>query len=308
MNPASVVTPWPYTGSPRSRHDASHSSCPRCTSGIRSKACTAFMITGRPLISASRSMKPWPSSPSGLPLVIWMNPSLRSARTSANWKHVSECMTSVTIGVPSKSRWMLAPLSGWSRCADQPPAPASIASCSRRRISACSASVGITPALARSHPSTHTSSGPTGTNGRRLTESGCDATRSRNSGYVTQFHGSPAFIESYGIASTRVIDRIDRSRSSGRPGAKPKPQLPMTTDVTPCQPDNVQYGIPEELRVVVRVEVDEPGRDDQAVGVEDALGVGGVDLPEAGRCARRRCRRRSGGAASPCRRRPCRCG
>ena len=56
--------------------------------------------------------------------------------------------------------------------------------------------------------------------------------------------------------------------------------MPITTDVTPCQPDNVQYGIPEELRVVVRVQVDEAGRDDQAVGVEHALGVGRVDLPE----------------------------
>ena len=79
-------------------------------------------------------------------------------------------------------------------------------------------------------------------NGRRLTESGCAATRSRNSGYDTQFHGRPSRIASYGIASTRVIDCIDRSRSSGRTGAKPKPQLPITTDVTPCQPDSVQYG------------------------------------------------------------------
>ena len=52
----------------------------------------------------------------------------------------------------------------------------------------------------------------------------------------------PAFIALYGIASTRVIERIARSRSSGRTGAKPKPQLPITTDVTPCQPDSVQYG------------------------------------------------------------------
>ena len=47
---------------------------------------------------------------------------------------------------------------------------------------------------------------------------------------------------SSGMASTRVIDCIIRSRISGRTGAKPNPQLPMTTEVTPCHPDSVQYG------------------------------------------------------------------
>ena len=32
------------------------------------------------------------------------------------------------------------------------------------------------------------------------------------------------------------------SRSAGVTGANPKPQLPMATDVTPCQPESVQYG------------------------------------------------------------------
>ena len=50
----------------------------------------------------------------------------------------------------------------------------------------------------------------------------------------------PSFIESNGIASVRDMVNIERSRSSGRTGAKPKPQLPSTTDVTPCQPEIVQ--------------------------------------------------------------------
>ena len=33
-----------------------------------------------------------------------------------------------------------------------------------------------------------------------------------------------------------------RSRMSGWTGANPKPQLPITMEVTPCQPDSVQYG------------------------------------------------------------------
>ena len=68
------------------------------------------------------------------------------------------------------------------------------------------------------------------------------STLSRNSGNVTQSHGMPAFMASSEIASLRVIDSIERSRSSGRTGANPKPQLPMTTDVTPCQPESEQYG------------------------------------------------------------------
>ena len=71
---------------------------------------------------------------------------------------------------------------------------------------------------------------------------GVRSTESRNSGKLTQSQGIPAFIEARGIASTRVIDSIARSRSSGRTGAKPKPQLPMTAEVIPCQPERVQYG------------------------------------------------------------------
>lgn len=42
------------------------------------------------------------------------------------------------------------------------------------------------------------------------------------------------------MASTRDIDSITRSRLAGATGAKPKPQLPSTSEVTPCQPDSVQ--------------------------------------------------------------------
>ena len=71
---------------------------------------------------------------------------------------------------------------------------------------------------------------------------GVRSTLSRNSGNVTQSHGMPCFIEAMGIASTRVMVIMARSRISGRTGAKPKPQLPMTTEVMPCHPERVQYG------------------------------------------------------------------
>ena len=89
-----------------------------------------------------------------------------------------------------------------------------------------------------------------------------------NSGKVTQsiLGPIPYCMVFKGIASIRVMLCIARSRSSTRHGAKPKPQLTMATEVTPCQPDMVQYGSQKRLGVVVGVEVDEPLGDDQAVG------------------------------------------
>ena len=65
------------------------------------------------------------------------------------------------------------------------------------------------------------------------------------------------------------------TRCSGRVGAMPKPQLPVTTVVTPCQDDGVSVGVPEELGVVVGVGIDEararaPGRRDRSSGASVA--------------------------------------
>src|ERR1700722_2315809 len=111
-----------------------------------------------------------------------------------------------------------------------------------RFISLVSVSVGMRPDFAASNPIAHTITGAIGTNGSRFTPFGWRSMLSRNSGYVTQSHGSPAFIEAYGIASVRVIVSIARSRKSGLTGAKPKPQLPITSEVTPCQLEIEQYG------------------------------------------------------------------
>ena len=40
----------------------------------------------------------------------------------------------------------------------------------------------------------------------------------------------------------RDIVSMARSWSSGLQGAKPKPQFPIATEVTPCQPEIEQYG------------------------------------------------------------------
>ena len=47
-----------------------------------------------------------------------------------------------------------------------------------------------------------------------------------------------------------------------------KPQLPMTTVVTPCHGDGLARRVPEELAVVVGVQVDEARRHDQTAGIE----------------------------------------
>ena len=68
--------------------------------------------------------------------------------------------------------------------------------------------------------------------------------------------------------------RRGTSRSSAGTGANVTPQLPSTADVTPCQHDDVAERVPVDLRVEVRVDVDEAGRDDPAVGVESRAGPG----------------------------------
>jgi hypothetical protein len=52
----------------------------------------------------------------------------------------------------------------------------------------------------------------------------------------------PSRIASSPIASVRDMVSMARSRSAARTGAKPKPQLPSTTLVTPCQPETVHQG------------------------------------------------------------------
>ncbi len=77
---------------------------------------------------------------------------------------------------------------------------------------------------------------------RQLTPFGIRSSESIHSGNVTQSQSIPSCMASNEMASLRDIISIERSRSSGFMGAKPKPQLPRVTDVTPCQPEMVQYG------------------------------------------------------------------
>ena len=74
------------------------------------------------------------------------------------------------------------------------------------------------------------------------------------------------------------------SWSPGRQGAKPTPQLPITAVVTPCQDGRRQAFVPGRLAVVVRVDVDEAGGDDLALGV-DLFAAGAGDAADLGDAA-----------------------
>ena len=66
--------------------------------------------------------------------------------------------------------------------------------------------------------------------------------RSMYWGKVSQSQAMDTCIGSIGMASLRDRASMARSVSLGWTGAKPKPQLPMVTEVTPCQLEMVRYG------------------------------------------------------------------
>ena len=58
--------------------------------------------------------------------------------------------------------------------------------------------------------------------------------------------------------------REKRSRIGAGTGARLSEQLPVTTDVMPCSIAGIRVRVEAELRVVVRVRIDEAGRHDLA--------------------------------------------
>ena len=65
---------------------------------------------------------------------------------------------------------------------------------------------------------------------------------SRYSGKDSQFQRMPSASAAPGMSSTPSIRPMSHSWRSGETGAKPTPQLPMTTVVTPCQEEGVRSG------------------------------------------------------------------
>ena len=114
------------------------------------------------------------------------------------------------------------------------------------------------------------------------------AARSRRSRRPATHPGASA---SGDMPSTRLSICASHSMSSGRAGASVKPQLPVEHRGDAVPRRRRRERIPVELRVVVRVDVDEARRDDQPVGVDHAPRRT-VDPPDARRCGRRAPRRR----------------
>ena len=169
-------------------------------------------------------------------------------------------------GSPSMARWPIV------RDVEKPSAPASIASLHDRAPSPRCRRAWRARCRRRAPPSRSARTAPCGT---------CAPTSMPNVGGVERVEvlgeGLPAPVDALGAARCRGCPRrppsapISHSSSPGRTGANPTPQLPMTTVVTPCQHDGVEQRVPGDLAVVVRVDVDEAGRDEQPGGV-DGLG------------------------------------
>ncbi len=68
------------------------------------------------------------------------------------------------------------------------------------------------------------------------------STASRYSGKVSKVQPMPANSASTDMPSTFSSVRAIVSRPSGRVGAIPNPQLPITTVVTPCHDEGVRSG------------------------------------------------------------------
>ena len=133
------------------------------------------------------------------------------------------------IGVfdPSLLRWFMV------REVENPTAPARMASCTSARIALRSAAFAGSRRAPRS-PIAYTRSAACGTYAQTSMSYRRWPRKSRYCGKLSQHHGRPSVKTISGISSTPSIRCTRVSRSVGRHGAKPTPQFPRTTVVTPC--------------------------------------------------------------------------
>ena len=141
---------------------------------------------------------------------------------------VSSSSAAVMVGVstPSGVRW------NSEREVEKPSAPAASPSSTSAAIAAMSCAVAGSRSTPR-WPMTKTRSGACGTWVAKSMSQRRAARASRYSGKLCQFHGTPSCMTISGMSSTPSITFIRVWRSCGRHGAKPTPQLPISTVVTP---------------------------------------------------------------------------
>ena len=128
-----------------------------------------------------------------------------------------------------------------ARCAsvrevEKPSAPASIASCTMRAIAAMSSAVAASLRAPRS-PIAYPRTAPWATWVPKSTASCCFSMASRYSGKLSQPQVMPSVSAVPGMSSTPSISSMSHCSRPGCTGAKPTPQFPLTTVVTPCMLD-----------------------------------------------------------------------
>ena len=97
---------------------------------------------------------------------------------------------------------------------------------------------------------------------------GARSTASRYSGKVSQLHSMPAARAAGGDVLGPLEVAHDERPRVGRAGARVKPQLPMTTVVTPCQHELVPSGSQKTWASMWVWPSTKPGRDHVALGVD----------------------------------------
>ncbi len=158
------------------------------------------------------STTPWPAS--ATPSAIASSSSARARRDG--------------VGSPDAVRWFSV------RDVENPIAPARRASVASARMAAVSSSVASSRRAARS-PMTKSRSAPWGSCAHRSMSCGRRPTASRYSPKLSHVQSIPSSSTAPGMSSTPSMSEMRRSCASGRTGAKPTPQLPITAVVTPCQ-------------------------------------------------------------------------
>ena len=141
--------------------------------------------------------------------------------------HSSAAVASAAgVSLPSEVRWLsLRPVL-------KPTAPACSASRTSARIAAMSSSPAAAWVKARS-PITAMRTGSCGICSRKSRLCGVASSASMNCGKLSQFQRMPSARAAPGMSSTPSISLISSPSRPFFTGAKPTPQLPITTVVTP---------------------------------------------------------------------------
>ena len=219
-----------YSGRPRATADSRACICRYCSPpGSR---CIQVIDSGRPAACASCSTRSNSASKRSGPrstsksLTTCTTPWFRPSKARAMPVNSAALASEAGVSSPREVRWLSL------RPVEKPAAPASSASRSSARIASMSSGVAACWACARS-PITRMRSGSCGTCTTKSRLCGKRSSASMYFGKLCQSKRTPSASATPGMSSTPSIRRISRSCSPAFSGAKPTPQLPMASVVTP---------------------------------------------------------------------------